>query len=75
MFSDPESRIATAEELVESMQAARIDRSIALGHGWTDENKELIDVRVKEEPAKAFSNVAPDAASAAKPGVCPTLAP
>ncbi|MCH7801497.1 MAG: hypothetical protein IIC24_08155 [Chloroflexi bacterium] len=36
---------------------------------------ELIDVRVKEELAKAFSNVAPDAARALKPGVSPTLAP
>ena len=37
MFSDPDSRIASAEELVESMRAAGIDRSIALGYGWTDQ--------------------------------------
>ena len=38
MLSDPASRIATAEELVESMRAAGIDRSITLGYGWTDED-------------------------------------
>ena len=36
MFSDPDSRIAGAEELIESMRAAGIDRSIALGYGWSD---------------------------------------
>lgn len=36
MFSDPASRIASADELVESMRGAGIDRSVALGYGWTD---------------------------------------
>ncbi len=36
MFGDPDSPIASAEELVESMRAAGIDRSVTLGYGWTD---------------------------------------
>ncbi len=36
MFSDPESRIATAPELIESMDGAGVGRSVALGYGWTD---------------------------------------
>ncbi|HKZ51445.1 MAG TPA: amidohydrolase, partial [Dehalococcoidia bacterium] len=34
LYSQPEARIATAEELLASMEAAEIDRSVALGFAW-----------------------------------------
>jgi len=35
LYSQPEARIATAEELLASMEAAEIDRSVALGFAWS----------------------------------------
>ncbi|MBF8266682.1 MAG: Amidohydro-rel protein [Dehalococcoidia bacterium] len=36
LFSRPEARMATAEELVASMDEAGVDISVALGMGWND---------------------------------------
>ncbi len=36
LYSDPKARMATAEELVASMDAAGIDASIACSFGWSD---------------------------------------
>lgn len=36
LYSRPEARIATAEELLASMDAAGIDRSVACGFAWSD---------------------------------------
>ena len=36
MYSDPKSRMASAEELVATMDGASIDISVALGIGWND---------------------------------------
>ena len=36
LYSNPNARIATAEELIASMDEAGIDKSVACGFGWTD---------------------------------------
>ncbi len=36
LFSRPDSRLATAEELVEAMDRDGVDRSVVMGLGWTD---------------------------------------
>jgi len=36
LIAPPTTRIATGDELVASMNSAGIDRSVALGCGWTD---------------------------------------
>ena len=36
MYSNPNARIATAEELIASMDEAGIDKSVACGFGWSD---------------------------------------
>jgi predicted TIM-barrel fold metal-dependent hydrolase len=36
MYADPKSKIATADELLESMDAAGVDASVALGFAWLD---------------------------------------
>ncbi len=36
LFSDPRARLATAEELVEAMDRDGVQRSVAMGMGWTD---------------------------------------
>ena len=36
LFSDPKAKLATAEELVEAMDRDGVDRSVAMGMGWTD---------------------------------------
>ncbi len=36
LYSRPKARIATAEELLVSMDAAGIDRSVACGFAWSD---------------------------------------
>jgi predicted TIM-barrel fold metal-dependent hydrolase len=36
LYSDPNARIATAEDLLDSMDEARIDVSVALGFAWAD---------------------------------------
>ncbi len=36
LFSDPRSRLATAEDLVSAMDDAGVDVSVVMGFGWTD---------------------------------------
>ena len=36
LFADPKSKMATAEDLIESMDEDGVDRSVAMGIGWTD---------------------------------------
>ncbi len=36
LFADARSRIATAEDLIEEMDGAHVDVSVAVGYGWTD---------------------------------------
>ncbi len=36
LYADPEAKLATAEDLLRSMDEAQIDASIALGFAWTD---------------------------------------
>ena len=36
LFSNPRARIASADELIASMDRWGIDRAVALGYGWTD---------------------------------------
>ena len=36
LFSDPRSRMATAEELIAAMDKAQVDAAVAMGIGWTD---------------------------------------
>ncbi|MCY4654896.1 MAG: amidohydrolase family protein, partial [Dehalococcoidia bacterium] len=36
LFSDPRARMATAEDLVQAMDEDGVDRSVAMGMGWTD---------------------------------------
>lgn len=36
MYADPSARIATADELLESMEQAGIDKSVVLGFAWRD---------------------------------------
>ena len=36
LFSDPRARLATAEDLVASMDEDGVDRSVVTGYGWTD---------------------------------------
>ena len=36
LFSDPRSRLAAAEDLVEAMNAAGVDTAVVMGVGWTD---------------------------------------
>ena len=36
LYSDPKARIATAEDLIQSMDEAGIDRSVVCGFGWSD---------------------------------------
>src|SRR5262249_47579220 len=36
MYGNPRARIATARELLESMDRCAIDRSVILGFAWTD---------------------------------------
>ena len=36
LYSNPKARIATAEELIASMDEADIDKSVACGFGWSD---------------------------------------
>ena len=36
LFSDPRSRMATAEDLIRAMDEDGVDRSVAMGIGWTD---------------------------------------
>lgn len=36
LYSSPKARIATADELLASMEAAGVDRSVACGFAWTD---------------------------------------
>ena len=36
LYSNPKARIATAEELIASMDEAGIDKSVACGFGWND---------------------------------------
>ena len=37
LFADPKARMATAEQLVEAMDDDGVDRSVAMGIGWTDQ--------------------------------------
>ena len=36
LFSDPRARLATAEDLIAAMDEDGVDRSVAMGYGWTD---------------------------------------
>ncbi len=36
MFADPKARMATAEDLIRAMDEDGVDRSVAMGIGWTD---------------------------------------
>ncbi len=36
LFSDPKTRLATAEDLVAAMDEDGVDRSVVMGYGWTD---------------------------------------
>ena len=36
LYSSPRARMATAEELVEAMDQARVDMAVVMGVGWTD---------------------------------------
>ena len=36
LYADARARIATADELLDSMEAAGVDRSVACGFGWSD---------------------------------------
>jgi predicted TIM-barrel fold metal-dependent hydrolase len=38
MYSDPEAKIANAEDLLASMDAAGVDVSVALGFAWSDDD-------------------------------------
>ena len=37
LFSDPEAKMSTAEELVAAMDEAGVEISVVLGMGWTDQ--------------------------------------
>ncbi|MCH8060881.1 MAG: amidohydrolase [Chloroflexi bacterium] len=37
LFADPKAKMATAEDLVEAMDEDGVDRSVAMGIGWTDQ--------------------------------------
>jgi predicted TIM-barrel fold metal-dependent hydrolase len=52
LYADPKARIATADELLASMEASGVDRSVALGFAWTD-----------DEVARAHNDYILDAAS------------
>ena len=36
LFSDPKARMATANNLIRAMDEDGVDRSVAMGIGWTD---------------------------------------
>ena len=36
LFSDPRARLATAEDLIATMDEDGVDRSVVMGYGWTD---------------------------------------
>ncbi|NQW16427.1 MAG: amidohydrolase [Chloroflexi bacterium] len=36
LFASPKAKIATGDELIESMDGAGVDRCVTLGYGWTD---------------------------------------
>lgn len=36
LYGDPKARLATADDLLESMEAARVDVSVILGFAWSD---------------------------------------
>jgi len=38
MYSDPKAKIATADDLLASMDAAGVDASVALGFAWSDDD-------------------------------------
>ena len=74
LYSDPRSRLATAEDALAAMDAASVDHAIALGFGWSDatvcrdHNDYLADV-VRRHPDRftAFGAVQPaDPASATR---------
>ena len=66
LYSDPRSRLATAEEALEAMDAAGVDHAVALGFGWNEaglcshHNDYLSDV-VRRHPQRfsAFGAVQP----------------
>ena len=66
LFASPKARMATAEELVESMDRDSVDVSVAMGIGWTDQglareaNDYIIDA-VKRYPKRlvGFAGVNP----------------
>ncbi len=36
LYANPDSELATADDLLQSMEAARVDKSVALGFAWSD---------------------------------------
>lgn len=66
LFSNPKAKMATAEELVEEMDAEGVDRSVVMGVGWTDhglarEVNDYIIESVKKYPGRliGFAGVNP----------------
>lgn len=74
LYSDPRSRLATAEDALAAMDAAGVDHAVALGFGWSDSaichdhNDYLSDVaRRYPDRFTAFGALQPrDAAAAAR---------
>ena len=66
LFTNPRSRMATAEELVEAMEEDGVDRSVVMGIGWTDrglarESNDYLIESVRRFPAQlvGFAGVNP----------------
>ena len=66
LFADPKAKMATAEDLVEAMDEDRVDRSVAMGIGWTDHSvaREVNDyiiesVRHYPERIVGFAGISP----------------
>ena len=66
LFADPKARMATAEDLVEAMDEDGVDRSVAMGIGWTDHGmaREVNDyivesVRRYPERIVGFAGISP----------------
>lgn len=72
LYTSPKARIATAGDILASMDAAGIDRSVMVGFGWSDpdlcrrHNDYLLDAAARHpDRLVAFGTVQPDAAGAA----------
>ena len=72
LFADPKAKMATAEELIEAMDEDGVDRSVAMGIGWTDQGvaREVNDYIIESvgrypERIVGFASISPAWGSAA----------